>query len=256
MAIQSVRRALQVLNLFSATHPRWGISEISRVLDLHKATVQGLVQTLALEGFLEQDKETRKYALGLKVYGLGVALASSLEINQKSAGTANRLAASVEKLVRVAVLEGHKAIITLDAYPRSQPFLFRQFGLDFPLYCTALGKALLAYFSEKELKSYLEQTELVAFTAATIVDKAKLNKELQQIRKDGYSVNRQEHFLGRAAIGSPIHNKEGSVLGSIAIIGTPEAILGSNLKSFANQVVASAAEISHSMGYFPKKPYF
>ena len=214
------------------------------------------MQTLAHEGFLEQDKETRKYALGLKVYGLGVALASSLEINQKSAGTANRLAASVEKLVRVAVLEGQKAIITLDVYPRSQPFLFRQFGLDFPLYCTALGKALLAYFDAKELKSYLEQTEPVAYTAATIVDKAKLSKELQQIRKDGYSVNRQEHFLGRAAIGSPIRNKDGKVLASIAIIGIPEAILGSNLKPLSSQVVVSAAEISHSMGYFPKESFF
>ena len=66
MTIQSVRRALQVLNLFSASHPRWDISEISRALDLHKATAQGLVQTLAHEGFLEQDKETRKYALGVR----------------------------------------------------------------------------------------------------------------------------------------------------------------------------------------------
>jgi len=84
MKIQSVHRAMQVLSLFSLDKTRLGISEIGRALYLHKATVQGLVQTLAQEGFLEQDRGTRKYQLGLKIYELGVILAGSLEINQKA----------------------------------------------------------------------------------------------------------------------------------------------------------------------------
>ena len=84
MAIQSVQRAMKILGLFSIAKPRLGITEISNALGLHKATIQGLVRTLFEEGFLAQDPETKKYALGLKIYEMGVVLAGTLEINQKS----------------------------------------------------------------------------------------------------------------------------------------------------------------------------
>jgi IclR family KDG regulon transcriptional repressor len=252
MIIQSVHRALQVLNLFSTSRPRLGISEISRALGLHKGTVQGLIRTLAQEGFLEQDSETRKYKLGLKVYELGATFAGTLEINQMAGNAAHGLAAHVRKLVRVAVRQGDQAIITLDAYPRSQPFLYRQFGLNFPLYCTAMGKALLAHFEGKELEGYLQRTELVSYTRNTITDRQELAKELKETRERGYSVNREEHLLGRGAIGAPIFDRQGNVSASMCIVGRPNEILRGAMKKFCDEVINSSSEISRNLGYFPK----
>ncbi len=151
--IQSVHRAVQILSLFSCSKPRLGISEMSRALDLRKATVQGLVRTLARDGFLQQDQETRKYQLGLKIYELGVILAGALEINQKASNPAQQLAKRTRRLVHIAIPDNYSALITMDAYPRSQPFISPQFGPRAPLYCTALGKALLAMTSLNFLPS-------------------------------------------------------------------------------------------------------
>src|SRR4030042_447465 len=95
IGIQSVNRAIAILSLFTPRRPRLGITEISRMLNLPKATIYGLAHTLLKAGFLQQDPETRKYQLGLKIYEMGIILAGNFEINQKAIGPANKLAKSV-----------------------------------------------------------------------------------------------------------------------------------------------------------------
>ena len=252
MKIQSVHRAMQVLGLFSFNKSRLGISEISRSLDLKKGTVQGLVQTLVQEGFLQQDRETRKYQLGLKIYELGVVLAGTLEVNQRASNPAHQLAKRTELLVRIAILDKDSAIVTLDAYPRSQPFLSQQFGPRDPLYCTALGKAILAFLDQGELDRYLEQVELIPYTPNTIVRKDQLIRDLEETRQRGYSINREEHLLARAAVGAPIFGREGRLSASICIDGDKNKILGEHTKGLGEQVMDTASEISRNMGYFPE----
>lgn len=250
--IQSVQKALGILNLFSISTPRLGVAGISQALGIHKATAQGLVKTLQKEGFLEQDTVTKKYKLGLKIYELGVVLAASLAINQKCAGPAHRLSLKTGLLIRVCILDGHTAITTLDVYSRTQPFLVRQLGVRFPLYCTAMGKVLLAFFSPAELDDYLAKVELFPFTPNTIADKESLLKELEQVRQIGYSVNREEHVLARAAIGVPIFDALGRVSASASLVGDPGRVLGEEKESLARMVVSMAAEISGDMGYYPE----
>ncbi len=250
MLIQSVRRAIRVLNAFSLSKPMLGISEISRELGLKKGTIQGLVRTLAHEGFLQQDPETRKYQLGLKIYELGVILSGSLEINQKASTLAYQLAKKTQLLVRVAILDGDSALVTLDAYPRSQPFISRQFGPRGSLYCSAIGKSILAFFGPNELNGYLEKNKLIPYTSATITTKNKLIKELKDIRENGYSLNRGENFVNRAAIGAPIYSRSGKVLHSICISGDISRVLGENNEMLIADVIKTSNEISRLMGYF------
>lgn len=243
---------MQILGIFSLSESRLGISEISRLLNLNKGTVQGLVRTLVHEGFLKQDQETRKYQLGLKLYELGIISAGSLEINQRSSMLAHDLSKRTQQLVRIAIFDKNSAMVTLDAYPRSEPFLSRHLGPRAPLYCTALGKALLAFLEKKELDAYLEQVELTIYTANTITEKDHLLKELQDTRQRGYSINREEHLFGRAAIGAPIFGRNGRLAASICLVGYPNQILGENMENLAEEVKRTALEISRQMGYFPE----
>lgn len=246
--IQSVNRALQILGLFSLGKPNLGISEISRALDLHKGTVQGLVRTLTKGGFLQKDLETRKYQLGLRIYELGAILAGSLEINQKATNPANQLAKRTQHLVRVAIMDRDSALVTLDAYPKSQPFYSPQFGPRAPLYCTALGKAILAFLDQQELDVYLERVKLIPYTSNTIIQKGRLLKDLKETRKRGYSINREEHLLGRAAIGAPIFGREGYPVASIVIIIDPSQ-LDEKINKLAQEIKKTALEISQLMGF-------
>ena len=252
MIIQSVHRAMQILGIFSLSEYRLGISEMSRLLNLNKGTVQGLVRTLVHEGFLKQDQETRKYQLGLRLYELGVISAGSLEINQRSSMLAHELAKRTQQLVRIAIFDKDSAMVTLDAYPRSEPFLSRHLGPRAPLYCTALGKALLAFSEQGELDAYLEQAELTPYTPKTITEKDHLLKELQETKQRGYSINKEEHLFGRTAIGAPIFGRNGRLAASICLVGNKSKILGKNMKNLAEEVKRTALEISRQMGYFPE----
>ncbi|RJR26692.1 MAG: hypothetical protein C4582_01285, partial [Desulfobacteraceae bacterium] len=110
LTIQSVERALQVLALFSHRQPDLGIAEISRTLGLAPGTAHGLVRTLAKEGFLKQDTQSRRYRLGLRIYEMGIVAAETLELNQKAGGPAHQLAGKTQLVVRVATWDGDSMV--------------------------------------------------------------------------------------------------------------------------------------------------
>ena len=136
LSIRSVKRARGIACLFSLERPRLGVTEISQLLELKKATVQGLIRTLGQQGFLRQDKESRKYELGVKLYALGIVFSGGLEFNQKTQEPASRLARELEQLVRVAIRNGNTAVIGLEVLPRTEPTIFYSYGARIPLVYT------------------------------------------------------------------------------------------------------------------------
>ncbi len=249
--IQSIERATRILEIFSNSKPRLGISEISRALNLHKGTVQGLVRTLAQLGYLRQDAETRKYQLGLKIYELGAILTANLEINQKASFPAHSLALQTKRMVRIGILDKYSALVIMDVYPRSQPYIFPYSSpLRAPLYCTAMGKALLAFLEEREIDGYFKETKLIPYTSNTTIQKEELLKELKVTRERGYAINREEHFLGRAAIAAPIFDRKGNPSTSISVVIDPEQINEEQMnKKISKEVMRTAFEISRLMGF-------
>lgn len=252
MGIQSVHRALDILSLFSAAQPRLGITEMSNVLGLPKATVHGLVRTLVQRGFLYQDIETRKYRLGLTIYELGTILAGTLKINQVGAGPAHRLAQNTRQMVRVAIWDQDAILVTLNLFPQSQAVRFHQLGPRVPAYCSALGKAILAWLTTEDLAGYLKRTHLSEYTAHTITDRKRLLQDLEQTRRRGYAVDREECLVGLACIGAPVFDHTGRPTASISISGAPELLQDKQLSSIVLELIDAAREISRSMGYLPE----
>jgi IclR family KDG regulon transcriptional repressor len=253
-SIQSVKRATEILSLFSLARPRLGITEISQFLDLKKATVQGLIRTLGQQGFLQQDKESRKYELGVKLYELGIVFSEGLEINQKAQEPASRLARELEQLVRVAIRNGDTAVIVLEVLPRTEPLPFYSYGPRIPLYCTALGKALLSFADKEEIASYLDRVKFTRYTPRTIIGKAQLLRDLEETRKRGYSINQGEHLLARASVGAPIFDRIGGVMASISTGGDPRDFTQGGREKFATAVMMTASVISRRMGFDPGNP--
>jgi len=252
LGIQSVNRAITILSLFSHRRPRLGITEISRILNLPKGTVHGLVRTLLNAGFLQQEPETRKYQLGLKLYEMGITLAVNLEINQKAVGLANKLAKSVSLVSRIAIWDGDSALITLNVDPRSNSLFVHQIGPRIPAYCSSVGKAILAFLNNEELNAYLSRTELIPYTPKTITQKERLLNELEETRQRGYSIDQEETTLGLVCIGAPIFGKGGHLEASISLSGDPGRFRKKQLKGLCEKLIKTAGEISRSMGYFPE----
>jgi IclR family transcriptional regulator, KDG regulon repressor len=249
--IQSVRRALDLVCLFTHGSPRLGITEISKALGLPKPTAHGLVRTLVNRGFLQQDPQTRKYRLGLKIYELGIVLGGSLEVNQKGAGPAYQLAKQTGLVSRIAIWDLDSALLTVNIEPRSHLFFVHQIGPRIPAYCSAVGKALLASLDTREWEGYLDRVKLEPLTSNTITQKRQLQKDIDETRRRGYSIDREENVMGLACIGTSILGQEGRLEGAVSVSGDARDVF-KRMDALLPELVRTAKEISRSLGYFPE----
>lgn len=252
MAIQSVSRAMDILSLFGPGRPLMGITEMALALDLRKATVHGLVRTLEAGGFLEQDPDSRKYALGLRIYELGIVMAGNMEINQKGAGLTQLLAGETNHMCRLGLWYNDAVIVVLNALPSESGSLSYQFGPRVPAYCTALGKAILAFLPPGELDGYLERNELVRRTPYTITDQAELRADLQETARRGYSIGNREVITAQAGLGAPIYGRGGVVLGALTLSDSAERLMADGVEERATRLLSTAAAISRAMGHYPE----
>jgi DNA-binding IclR family transcriptional regulator len=254
MIIQSVDRALEILSLFSYAKPRWGITDIALAMALPKGTIHNIVSTLDAAGFLQQDRETRKYCLGPRLFSLGTIMGGSLEINQKASGPAHGLVERTGLMCRVAIWDQDAALLTMEAVPHNYNGLAQRIGPRVAAYCSALGKSLLAHLTSSEIKAYLDRTQLVPFTPKTISRKELLLEELEGTRRRGYAINNEEIALGRASLATAVFGSDRRVVGAISQAGSVDQILGSEMDSLLRCLKATAGEISMALGYYPATP--
>lgn len=251
MIIQSVERALEVLLLFSYSRPLIGITEIAKAINISKATAHNLARTLEKSGFIEQDRNTKKFRLAVMSMVTGSVASGTLEINQKSAGPAYHLADHTQLLCRIGIWSKGRVIVTLYAAPHSRIPFSPLYGPLLPPYCTGLGKVLLAFIDRDERRNYLDQARLLPYTKWTITDRSQLDEELETIRSNGYAVSRQEITPGRAGIASPIFASAGLLAGAIILSGDMSQVLGERMSSLISNLTKTASQISISMGYEP-----
>jgi DNA-binding IclR family transcriptional regulator len=253
MKIQSLERAISILNLFRSTRNSLGISEMAAALNLAKTTVHGLVSTLEINGFLKKDVATRKYRLGLALFELGTIQAADLEINQRAFYPLRELSDEINRLCRVAIWDRGSVIVTMNVQPQGHEITARQFGPRLPGYCTALGKAILANMFESERKQYLAEIDLIAYTPNTINDRQLLAEDLSQTRARGYSISRMEILPHQAGLGAPVLEISGRAIGAISTRLNVEDLDTDYMTTTAGHLMRTAHQISMDMGYQPLK---
>ena len=250
MAIQSIQRAITILSLFSYETPRIGIMDMAKALDLGKGTVHNIVKTLCEEGLLRQEPDTRKYVLGTKLFSLGSMVSGTLEINRAAMMPATQLVRETGMVCRVGIWDEDAVLITLSLEPGGTPVTANQIGPRVNAYGTAIGRALLAFFPEKELKTYLKDTPLAKFTSHTISTKKQILEELKATRSRGYAVNNQGYLLGRYSLAAPIFHENGKPAAALSVTGSSKDFKGRKESRTADLLLKISSEINRSMGPF------
>lgn len=251
MSIQSVHRALGIMELFTPARPELSLTELSAAMNLPKTTVHNLARTLAQHGFLDQDPQTKKYRLGLKIYELGVTLAGGLKINQLGAAAAERLTAATGLMSRLALWDQDAILVTLNIFPQNNAPRIPNLGPRTPAYCTALGKAILAWLPNNVLEDYLSRIRPISFTAKTTTGKKQLKEDLEKTRTRGYAVDRAEYMQGMYCVGSPIFDYRGFPIGAISVSSMSETILDDSEEQVQLELMRASMEISGYFGYTP-----
>jgi DNA-binding IclR family transcriptional regulator len=252
-SINSIIRASHILKCLSGAKTHFKISELARHLSLDRSTTYRILLSLERTGFVEKDEKAGTYSLGLAAFEIGNAYLRQTDLIQVSKPIMADLAQTVQETVHLAVLSDTE-IVYVDKVdsPRSLGVMSK-IGQRGPVYCTALGKTLLAFQPEDEQSRIIHKIRLTPLTPRTITSKQRLVEELKAIRKQGYSLDHREIEEEVECIGAPIRDHLGNVIAALSISGPQRKIETPQEKHFISEVVKAAVLISSRLGYVEVK---
>jgi IclR family transcriptional regulator, KDG regulon repressor len=253
--INSVEKALHILLSFDAQHPVWGVRQLSNHLGFSPATVQRLLQTLKAYGFVDQTTTTRQYRLGKIYFRFLHTIQESLPITRAAAPYMKELAAVTQETVHLNVIDSNERVCidTLEspqALKASMPI-----GSRSPLYAGASSKCLLAFSDETFRRNYFDTVRIVPITAKTIIDKARLTREIESIKSHGYAQSLGERNDGLGSLSAPIFNHRATLSAALSMAIPEIRFQNTNHRDFClHHLRRIAQHFSHQMGYIPEAP--
>ncbi len=245
---QSLERGLAVLSMFRPDRAALGISELARELGLTRSTTHRYVATLASLRYLEQDSTTRKYRLGPRVLDLGFSTLGSLELREIAAPHLRQLTDTTGHTSNLAIRDDTDVILIDRVRGRPGRYHHLEFtlhtGSRIPAYCSATGKALLAFLPPAELGRLLKRMDLVQRGPRTLTGKKALLASLEQVRRTGLATNDEELESALRSIAAPVRSHSGEVVAAVnvAIPWSPAAMselvseLGPTVRATADKI--------------------
>lgn len=244
----SVIKTLKILEAIAEHEGGLGVTALANKLNINKSTVYRFLATLEEEGYLEKNQSTQQYQFGIGMYEL-----SSKVVNQKNWISDIRpylvdLKDRVQETVHLGVEDGGE-VVYIDKVDCDRSIrMYSKVGRRSPLYCTGIGKAILAHLPEEQRELKLQKLKFHRYTDQTITNIDDLRIELKKIRAQGYSFDLEEHEVGVKCAAAPIFNFKGSVIGAISIAGPTSRIDDMLLFDLAVEIKDTAQLISRRLG--------
>jgi DNA-binding IclR family transcriptional regulator len=198
---------------------------------------------------VERSDATQKFHLGTKLIELGNRAQHELDIYRIAHPYLDALNREVDETVHLTVLDVDEALYVDCIESRKRLRTYSVIGVRGPLHATSVGKAMLAFLPEDQIRHIVHTKGLSRFTSNTITDEQELFSELARVRRQGYAVDNAEHEDHLRCIGAPIRDAEGAVIASISISGPSQRITGESVPALAPAVIRAADGVSAKLGY-------
>jgi IclR family KDG regulon transcriptional repressor len=245
--LQSLDRALRILE--GLGERQLGVSEIAREQGLTKSTAFRLVSTLKRAGYLQQDGETGRYTLGLRLLDLGQKVARGLDVRRVARPTMFALAERARASVFLAVLfQGRAVNVEQVDSPEPVRVAFDGSELELLPHAIATGKVLLAALSTAERERAVAGLVMRPLTPHTLTTREDVLQELDRVARQGYAVNDQEQVIGVRGVAAPIYDHRGETVAAISAAAPAARLTRDLLPTHATWVRAAADEISRNLG--------
>jgi len=248
--IQTVSRALDLLEQFQESGAELGLADLSNRMKLQKNNVFRLIATLKAKDYIEINNSTGKYRLGMKTRALGQVATRQMDVVNQARPFLGEVKQQCHEACYFSVIkEGYTYYI--DGVESDFPVRVAQrVGMSQPLYCTAAGRVQLAFMEPRKQMELLSSEELKGLTPRTITDPDLLLQELKKVAKQGYAVDDQEHDTGVMEIAAPVFDSNGAIIGALSILGPEMRLAGARLNNELLPLVRqSASRLSNVLGY-------
>jgi IclR family KDG regulon transcriptional repressor len=252
-SIQSVERALDILELLSNRIESMSAIEISKALNINRTTTYGLLNTLVQKKYVTKDDSEAKFFVTPKLFKLGSNYPYKMPLTLYASSYMTDLLYRHEVSVYLAIhYELGKAVIVTTKIPARSAAV--RLGQNIPMHASSLGKVILAFISQEQLEEALNNYDLYRCTPQTITNKNDLLTELEQIRKQGYAIDRGEQFDNTYCLGFPIRNHNNQVVAALSFSDNIDRI-----KSIQKELLRDGLQcskcLSMELGWDPARMY-
>lgn len=256
-AAKAVVKTMQIIEILSRER-ELGVTELTSRLNqgnegprVHKSTVHRFLISLMELGFVRQDSKSEQYGLTLKILEMGTAVLERLELWREAAAIVEKVAQETRETVHLGALEGKNLvyIAKVESSRALRVSMQSRIGSSAPMYCTGLGKTLLAYRSPERVSEILADEKMVKLTSQTITTRSELDSDLALIRSRGYGIDREENEIGVCCVSAPVRDNTGEVIAAISISMPSVRLTESDIPKYGEIVVSAAQQISEQIGY-------
>ena len=252
--ITALQRGLRLLRLFSESPLGLTAKQVAGLSRLPVSTVHRFLANLTTAGFLSCDGDG-SYHLGIACFTIGQAAAGQLDIRRLSLRYLRQLNQQTRETIHLTVRHGLSAVY-VEKLDSPEPLrIYSRTGASVPLYCTAVGKVMLAYMPADEQERVLSEVELKRHTPNTVGNLQELQTELYRVRKNGYACDLEEHEMYIRCVAAPIWDHTGCVQASLSLTAPVVRMPVARLRQLAPLIQAAGLEISRELGYQPKKTH-
>ena len=246
--ITALQRGLRLLQLFSESPHGLTAKQVAGRSRLPVSTVHRFLANLEGTGFLNCSGDG-VYHLGIACFAIGQAALAQLDIRRVSLPYLQELNRQTRETIHLTVRHGLSAVYVEKLDSPEQLRIHSRIGAAVPLYCTAVGKVMLAYMPEEERERVLPQLGLKRLTPNTVGNLQELEAELHRVRKNGYACDLEENELHIRCVAAPIWDHAGSVNASLSITAPMVRMAVTRLRQLAPLIQTAGLQISRELGY-------
>jgi IclR family acetate operon transcriptional repressor len=251
--INSLSRGVRILRLLAEQPAGLGVSDVADRLKVDPSTAYRLLTTLQSHGFVAQDSDTKKYAIGYGILEVASGILSRLSIVEIVQPHLRAIASSTGENTHIAVRDRQYAVFVGSESGTGMLRVETTLGKAEPLHCTAVGKALLVDYTRSDLVELFGENTLQRYTEQTMCTVDELEAELRRVRRLGYAFDDEELHPGVRCISAPVRDRSGHVVAAFGISSPTVRLTRERVAEIAQQISRSAEAISAQLGYAPSE---
>ncbi|GGO25364.1 IclR family transcriptional regulator [Deinococcus humi] len=238
--VQSVERALDIINTIVAANRSLSVGELSQAMGLAPSTIHRILQTLTVKNYVFQDTQTKRYDIGPEIVDISSALYLRYDLVRRVRPYLQELVESTGETAHIAQLYGTTAMYLSQVEPFSMVRMFTTPGSVAPLHCSDVGKVFLADLPTARVDEIIRKTGLPARTPHTITDEPALLAELMCVRAQAYALDDEEREVGVRCLSAGILNGAGKVVAAIGVAGPTSRLSRGRIGEVSDAVVSMA----------------
>jgi IclR family KDG regulon transcriptional repressor len=238
----SVKKAFQILKLIADSERGLGINELSRRLGISKSTVHGITATLEQIGAITRNPQNKKYNLGYTILELNRRGLSRIPLREVARRHMEELMEETGETVFLGILDNNHILILDSVESNKELKITSPIGTRIPLDAGAVGKIFFAHMEENKVLHYLTSKGLTRYTKNTMTDINRYLEELQEAKKRGYTLDREEYLRGVRAVAAIIKT-ENSALAAIWVVGFSSSLTDKKVQEVIKKTLHAADKI-------------